>query len=163
MQRYKVEPYVACADVYSDPPHVGRGGWTWYTGSAGWMYRVGPRMDSGLPPEGRDPCSSIPASQAHWPGFEIVFRTIRRRYEIAVENPHGVCRGIAATELDGMKLTGVDRATTAGRWRDAIARHGRGRKTPADRNWDEGAMSENIKPLAGEMPQALRSGRYLPN
>ena len=40
MQRYKVEPYVACADVYSVPPHVGRGGWTWYTGSAGWMYRV---------------------------------------------------------------------------------------------------------------------------
>jgi hypothetical protein len=40
MHRYKVEPYVACADVYSVPPHVGRGGWTWYTGSAGWMYRV---------------------------------------------------------------------------------------------------------------------------
>ena len=41
VQRYKVEPYVACADVYSMPPHVGRGGWTWYTGSAGWMYRAG--------------------------------------------------------------------------------------------------------------------------
>ncbi|HYL59498.1 MAG TPA: protein ndvB, partial [Candidatus Acidoferrales bacterium] len=41
IQRYKVEPYVACADVYSVPPHVGRGGWTWYTGSAGWMYRAG--------------------------------------------------------------------------------------------------------------------------
>ena len=40
-QRYKVEPYVVCADVYSVPPHVGRGGWTWYTGSAGWMYRAG--------------------------------------------------------------------------------------------------------------------------
>ena len=41
IHRYKVEPYVACADVYSMPPHVGRGGWTWYTGSAGWMYRAG--------------------------------------------------------------------------------------------------------------------------
>ena len=40
VHRYKVEPYVVCADVYSMPPHVGRGGWTWYTGSAGWMYRV---------------------------------------------------------------------------------------------------------------------------
>ena len=40
VHRYKVEPYVVCADVYSEPPHVGRGGWTWYTGSAGWMYRV---------------------------------------------------------------------------------------------------------------------------
>ncbi len=41
VHRYKVEPYVVCADVYSEPPHVGRGGWTWYTGSAGWMYRAG--------------------------------------------------------------------------------------------------------------------------
>ena len=44
-QRYKVEPYVVCADVYSVPPHVGRGGWTWYTGSSGWMYRAGLRID----------------------------------------------------------------------------------------------------------------------
>ena len=45
IHRYKVEPYVVCADVYAEPPHVGRGGWTWYTGSAGWMYRAGPRVD----------------------------------------------------------------------------------------------------------------------
>ena len=41
MQRYKVEPYVVAADVYSEAPHAGRGGWTWYTGSAGWLYRAG--------------------------------------------------------------------------------------------------------------------------
>ncbi len=41
IHRYKVEPYVACGDVYAEPAHVGRGGWTWYTGSAGWMYRAG--------------------------------------------------------------------------------------------------------------------------
>src|SRR6185437_17162832 len=41
IHRYKVEPYVACGDVYTEPAHVGRGGWTWYTGSAGWMYRAG--------------------------------------------------------------------------------------------------------------------------
>ena len=40
VQHYKVEPYVVCADVYGAPPHTGRGGWTWYTGSAGWLYRV---------------------------------------------------------------------------------------------------------------------------
>ena len=48
VHRYKVEPYVMCADVYSMPPHVGRGGWTWYTGSAGWMYNVGARMAARL-------------------------------------------------------------------------------------------------------------------
>ena len=41
VHRYKVEPYVVAADIYAEPPHVGRGGWTWYTGSAGWMYRAG--------------------------------------------------------------------------------------------------------------------------
>ena len=40
VQHYKVEPYVVCADVYGAPPHTGRGGWTWYTGSASWLYRV---------------------------------------------------------------------------------------------------------------------------
>src|SRR5205807_725154 len=50
--RYKVEPYVVAADVYAAPPHVGRGGWTWYTGSAGWMYRVGLEMLLGLRREG---------------------------------------------------------------------------------------------------------------
>ena len=39
-ERYRVEPYVACGDVYSEAPNVGRGGWTWYTGSAAWMYRT---------------------------------------------------------------------------------------------------------------------------
>ncbi len=105
MERYKVEPYVACADVYSMPPHVGRGGWTWYTGSAGWLYRVTLEWFLGLRVQGTnlaiDPC--IPRG---WPGFEIVFRYRSARYEIAVENPLGVCRGILATKLDGEMLTG---------------------------------------------------------
>ncbi|HEY5046593.1 MAG TPA: glucoamylase family protein [Rhizomicrobium sp.] len=104
IHRYKVEPYVACADVYSVPPHVGRGGWTWYTGSAGWMYRVTLEWLLGFRVQGAnlllDPC--IPRS---WPGFEIVFRYRSARYEIAVENPLGVCRGILATKLDGKILT----------------------------------------------------------
>jgi len=100
IHRYKVEPYVACADVYSMHPHAGRGGWTWYTGSAGWMYRAGLEWILGFQLRGKtltiDPC--IPAK---WPGFEIVYRYGATRYEIAVENPRGVCRGVSSVELDG--------------------------------------------------------------
>jgi len=103
--RYKVEPYVACADIYSMPPHVGRGGWTWYTGSAGWMYRAGLEWILGFRLRGKtltiDPC--IPAK---WPGFEIAYRYGASRYEIAVENPHGVNRGVTGVELDGNALVG---------------------------------------------------------
>ncbi|MGD0145166.1 MAG: glycosyl transferase family 36, partial [Rhizomicrobium sp.] len=106
IHRYKVEPYVACADVYSMPPHVGRGGWTWYTGSAGWMYRVTLEWLLGFRLQGEnlaiDPC--IPHD---WPSFEIVFRHRSSRYEISVENPLNVCRGILATKLDGEMLTGT--------------------------------------------------------
>ena len=92
MQRYKVEPYVVCADVYSEPPHVGRGGWTWYTGSAGWMYRAGLESILGVRLRGAelilDPC--VPRS---WRGFEIAFRYGSARYQISVENPRGSLPG----------------------------------------------------------------------
>ena len=105
VQRYKVEPYVACADVYSVSPHVGRGGWTWYTGSAGWMYRVTLEWLLGFRVRGEnlalDPC--IPHA---WPGFEVTYRYRSARYEISVENPLGVCRGILAIKLDGEVVTG---------------------------------------------------------
>jgi cyclic beta-1,2-glucan synthetase len=88
------------ADVYAEPPHVGRGGWTWYTGSAGWMYQAGIEGILGFRLRGTrlriDPC--IPRA---WPGYEIVFRYGSARYEIAVENPGGVSRGVVALELDG--------------------------------------------------------------
>lgn len=100
MQRYKVEPYVVAADVYSATGHVGRGGWTWYTGSAGWMQRAGIEAILGVRIEGGslrfEPC--IPSS---WPGFELTLKRGVSRYEIIVENPHGVQRGIAAAELNG--------------------------------------------------------------
>jgi len=100
IHRYKVEPYVVCADLYSEPPHVGRGGWTWYTGSAGWMYRVALEGLLGFRLQGAslvlDPC--IPRA---WPSFEIVFRYRSARYEIAVKNPKSVCRGVLSLTLDG--------------------------------------------------------------
>jgi cyclic beta-1,2-glucan synthetase len=105
IHRYKVEPYVVCADLYSEPPHVGRGGWTWYTGSAGWLYRVALEGLLGFHLEGTnlalDPC--IPRA---WPGFEIVFRYRSARYEIAVKNPRGVCRGVLSITLDDEAVSG---------------------------------------------------------
>jgi cyclic beta-1,2-glucan synthetase len=103
VHRYKVEPYVACADVYALPPHVGRGGWTWYTGAAGWLYRAGLESILGFRVQGAtlvlDPC--IPKA---WPGFEIEYRHHSARYQIAVENPRGVSRGVTRLELDGVPL-----------------------------------------------------------
>jgi len=104
IHRYKVEPYAVAADVYGSPPHVGRGGWTWYTGSAGWMYRVALENLLGFKVQGSsillDPC--IPR---HWPGFDIRFRHGQSSYDIAVENPSRVNRGVAAAELDGVALS----------------------------------------------------------
>ncbi len=105
VQRYKVEPYVMAADVYTEPPHVGRGGWTWYTASAGWMYQAGLEWILGFRLRGTtlliDPC--IPRA---WPRYEIDFRYHSARYMVVVENPQGVSRGVASRELDGHSLAG---------------------------------------------------------
>ena len=104
IHRYKVEPYVAAGDIYAEPPHVGRGGWTWYTGSAGWMYRAGIEWILGFRLRGPrlylDPC--IPRA---WRGFRVDFRYHSARYEISVENPHGVTRGVESIEIDDKLLT----------------------------------------------------------
>jgi len=103
MQRYKVEPYAAAADVYSVAPHVGRGGWTWYTGTAGCLYRAGIEGILGLRLRGAV-LLLAPCIPKEWPRFEIVFKYRSARYEIVVENPHGVSRGVARAELDGKTL-----------------------------------------------------------
>jgi cyclic beta-1,2-glucan synthetase len=91
---------VAVGDVYAVPPHTGRGGWTWYTGSAGWMYRAGLESILGFKLQGErlqiDPC--VPR---WWRDFEITYRRARSTYRIKVENPLGVSRGVATVELDG--------------------------------------------------------------
>jgi len=105
VHRYKVEPYVMAADIYAEPPHVGRGGWTWYTASAGWMYQAGIEGILGCRVRGTtlemDPC--IPRA---WPRYEIDVRFRSATYEVVVENPHGVSRGVASVELDGAALAG---------------------------------------------------------
>ncbi|HXQ12280.1 MAG TPA: glucoamylase family protein [Caulobacteraceae bacterium] len=103
--RYRVEPYVVAADVYAAPGRTGRGGWTWYTGSAAWMQRAGVESILGLRRRGDrlevDPC--IPRS---WPGFEVSLRLGTARYEIVVTNPNRVSRGIAQATFDGAPLEG---------------------------------------------------------
>ncbi len=99
LHKYKVEPYVAVGDVYAVPPHTGRGGWTWYTGSAGWMYRAGLESILGFKLQGErlqiDPC--VPR---WWRDFEITYRRGLTTYRIKVENPLAVSRGVATVELD---------------------------------------------------------------
>ena len=100
VDRYMAEPYVVAGDVHAHPAQAGRAGWTWYTGSAGWMYRVGLEGILGLERRGDhfkvDPC--VPAV---WPAFTVEWRFGASRYVIAVENPERRCRGVAAAALDG--------------------------------------------------------------
>jgi cyclic beta-1,2-glucan synthetase len=101
--RYKVEPYVVCADIYSSAPHVGRGGWTWYTGSAGWLQRAGVEGVLGLTRRGStlrvDPC--IPKS---WDHFEATFVHRTASYAVRVENPGGVNRGVVFATVDDVEI-----------------------------------------------------------
>ncbi len=85
-QRYKVEPYVVAADVYSVAPHAGRGGWTWYTGSAAWMYRAGIEGILGLRREGAF-LVVAPCLPAGWPGFRATVTLGASRYDISVQQP----------------------------------------------------------------------------
>ena len=79
VERYKTEPYVIAADVYAHPMHVGRGGWTWYTGSAGWMYQAAIDELLGLRRHGNT-ISVNPCVPAMWPGYSI--RPAARRHAL---------------------------------------------------------------------------------
>jgi len=102
--RYKVEPYVFAADVYSTYPHTGRGGWTWYTGAAGWMYRAGLEYILGFQKNGEtivmDPC--IPGRMKE---YQISYRYLETDYQIKVKNPDGVNKGVKTISVDGIIST----------------------------------------------------------
>jgi cyclic beta-1,2-glucan synthetase len=100
---YKTEPYVVAADVYGEPPHVGRGGWTWYTGSAGWMFRVTVESIFGLSIEAGRTLVVNPSISAAWPQCRLTYRLPdgRTRYEITIENPTGRERGVREATVDG--------------------------------------------------------------
>jgi cyclic beta-1,2-glucan glucanotransferase len=106
VQTYKVEPYVVAADVYTAEGHLGRGGWTWYTGSASWMYRVGLEGILGFKKRG-DTLFIEPKTPASWPGYTIEYRYGRSVYVIEVSNEGGAGRGPTEVTVDGRVLEGA--------------------------------------------------------
>jgi cellobiose phosphorylase len=104
--RYKVEPYVIAADVYAVAPHTGRGGWTWYTGSSGWMYNAGLQQILGFKKK-EDRIVVEPCIPRDWHEYNIIYRHSRNTtYNIIVRNPNRVSKGEAVIMLDGRKLQG---------------------------------------------------------
>lgn len=100
VQRYKTEPYVLAGDVYALPGQVGRGGWSWYSGSAGWMYRIWLEEILGFTLRG-DRLSINPTIPTSWEKVKIFYQYQTTRYEIVIENPHRLSRGAPSLELDG--------------------------------------------------------------
>ncbi len=104
VMRYRTEPYVLDGDVYARPPHAGRGGWSWYTGSAGWLYRAGLESILGLRRARRHVHDE--------PVRAVIVGSLRDRlearrattYEIRVENPDRLWTGVNRAELDGKKV-----------------------------------------------------------
>ena len=101
MATYKVEPYVVAADVYACSPHIGRGGWTWYTGSAGWMYRLIVESLLGLSLE-RDALRIAPCLPADWAGFTVHYRYRETVYHIAVLRM-AAGQGTVGVTVDGVE------------------------------------------------------------
>jgi cyclic beta-1,2-glucan synthetase len=104
--RYRVEPYVVAADVYGAPPHTGRGGWTWYTGSAAWLYRAALEAMLGFRVRG-DALEMAPCVPRRWRKFELTYRRGSTGYHVTVVNPDGVERGVKEVSLDGQALGGT--------------------------------------------------------
>ena len=102
---YRVEPYVICADIYSAAPYVRRGGWTWYTGSAAWMYRLGLEAILGFKKIGNT-LNIEPAIPPSWDGFEIRYQFGGSGYLIEVHNPEHVSHDILEILTDGQRLIG---------------------------------------------------------
>jgi cyclic beta-1,2-glucan synthetase len=100
-ERYTVEPYVIAADVYDAPGHVGRGGWTWYTGSASWSYRAAIEAILGFTKRG-DRLSIAPCIPSTWERYAIAYRHGGTTYDIRVENPKGVSTGVASVTINGI-------------------------------------------------------------
>ncbi|SES70409.1 GH36-type glycosyl hydrolase domain-containing protein [Anaerobranca gottschalkii] len=97
---YKVEPYVIAADVYAVAPHIGRGGWTWYTGAAGWMYRVGLEHIIGFKLSG-DKLTVDPCIPKDWQEYTIKYNYGETSYLITVRNPEKYNKGVKEVFLDG--------------------------------------------------------------
>ncbi len=123
VSRYKVEPYVVAADVYTAEGHLGRGGWTWYTGSASWLYRVGLEAILGFTKRAEtleiDPC--IPQD---WKEFTIEYRHDDSTYNFFVRNPEGVQKGVTSVVVDGVPVAGAISLVSDGKSHEVIVTMG---------------------------------------
>lgn len=104
LQRYKTEPYVLTGDVYDLPGKVGRGGWSWYSGSAGWMYRIWLEEIFGFTLSNHKELRINPTIPKSWDSVKIIYRYQNTLYEIIITNPHHVSRGVFRTTLDGVAI-----------------------------------------------------------
>jgi cyclic beta-1,2-glucan synthetase len=109
---YKVEPYVMCADIYAAPPHTGRGGWTWYTGAAGLMYRLSVETLLGLQLE-VDRLRMTPCIPDHWESYKIHYRYRETFYHITVKNSGENSEQASRVLIDGVWLSGTSTDGTA--------------------------------------------------
>nr|WP_211436086.1 hypothetical protein [Candidatus Kuenenia stuttgartiensis] len=109
IERYKVEPYVMCADIYGASPHIGRGGWTWYTGAAGWMYRLTVETLLGLQLE-VDILRIVPCIPAHWASYKIHYRYRDTVYHIIVNRVVENSQQVVRVSLDGTEVNGAGEA-----------------------------------------------------
>jgi cellobiose phosphorylase len=105
MATYKVEPYVIAADVYAVAPHIGRGGWTWYTGSAGWMYRLLVETLLGVNLQG-DKLRLAPRMPKSWPSYKIHYRYRQTVYHIAITRMASDSIGSNSLSVDGQAVSG---------------------------------------------------------
>lgn len=104
--RYKVEPFVIAADIYSEIPHVGRGGWTWYTGSSGWMYTTGIEAILGFKLFGNK-LKIEPQIDPTWASYKIYYRHFETTYEIEIKSPKGLSSGVNNIyKEDGINVEG---------------------------------------------------------
>jgi cellobiose phosphorylase len=108
IERYKVEPYVMCADLYGASPHTGRGGWTWYTGAAGWMYRLSVETLLGLQLE-VDRLRMAPRVPAHWDGYTIHYRYRETVYHITLRRSGEQTAQPIGVTVDGVAVEGTEK------------------------------------------------------
>lgn len=124
VERYKVEPYVVAADIYTAEHHLGRGGWTWYTGSASWLYRTGLEAILGFAKHG-DTLTMNPCVPGTWDGFSVEYRHGTATYAIEVRNPTHVEAGVRAVEVDGTSMgDGVIHLADDGKRHDVVVTMG---------------------------------------
>lgn len=102
---YKTEPYAVVADIYAANQHMGRGGWSWYTGAAGWLYKAGIEYILGINIRGRNLVIN-PCIPEHWEGYKVIYNHSGTIYNITVSNPQNICRGVISITLDGKAIVG---------------------------------------------------------